>query len=148
MFSARVTAMLDSKKRVEELGWLKGSSPSPTSIFHPNAYPKSCHFYSLQSSLVRKSKMAATVLLHCNSDIVQCHCLRKCFRGQKLWSTDLAETWHRSWVWWLRYFKSHFGSLLWLLVLELQGGSHLLPFEHQKSSLPGGHFASVIRPHW
>ena len=32
--------------------------------------------------------------------ILQCHCLRKCSRGQKLWSTDLAETWHRSWVWW------------------------------------------------
>ena len=33
----------------------------------------------------------------------------------------------------MRYFKSHFGSLLSLLVLELQGGSHFLPFEHQKS---------------
>ena len=28
----------------------------------------------------------------------KCHCLRKCSRGQKLWSTGLAETWHRSWV--------------------------------------------------
>ena len=28
----------------------------------------------------------------------KCHCLRKCSRGQKLWSTDLAETWHRRWV--------------------------------------------------
>ena len=28
----------------------------------------------------------------------KCHCLRKCSRGQKLWLTDLAETWHRSWV--------------------------------------------------
>ena len=54
----------------------------------------------------------------------KCHCLRKCSRGQKLWSTDLAETWHRSWVW---YFKSHFGSLLWLLVLELQGGLIFCP---------------------
>ena len=26
----------------------------------------------------------------------ECHCLRECYRGQKLWSTDLAETWHRS----------------------------------------------------
>ena len=25
-----------------------------------------------------------------------CHCLRKRSMGQKLWSTDLAETWHRS----------------------------------------------------
>ena len=25
---------------------------------------------------------------------------RKCPRGQTLWSTDLALTWHRSWVWW------------------------------------------------
>ena len=35
-----------------------------------------------------------------NATIAQlkCHCLRKCSRGQKLWSTDLAETWHRSWV--------------------------------------------------
>ena len=31
---------------------------------------------------------------------VKYHCLRKCSRGQKLWSTDLAETWHRSCVWW------------------------------------------------
>ena len=30
----------------------------------------------------------------------ECHCLRKCSRGQKLLSTDLAETWHRSWVQW------------------------------------------------
>ena len=29
---------------------------------------------------------------------VKCNCLRKCSRGQTLWSTDLAETWHRSWV--------------------------------------------------
>ena len=28
----------------------------------------------------------------------KCYCLRNCSRGQKLWSTDLAETWHRSWV--------------------------------------------------
>ena len=28
----------------------------------------------------------------------------------------------------MRYFKSHFGSLLWLLVLELQGESHFWPF--------------------
>ena len=71
----------------------------------------------------------------------KCHCLRKCSRGQKLWSIDLAETWHRSWVWWDNYFKSHFGSLLWLLVLELQGGvggGHFLPFEHWKSSFPAG----------
>ena len=27
---------------------------------------------------------------------LKCHCLRKCSRGQNLWSTDLAETWHRS----------------------------------------------------
>ena len=38
----------------------------------------------------------------------------------------------------MRYFPSHFGSLLWLLVLELQEGPHFLPFEHQKSTLPGG----------
>ena len=30
--------------------------------------------------------------------IIKCHCLRKCSRGQNLWSTDLAETWHRSWL--------------------------------------------------
>ena len=48
----------------------------------------------------------------------------------------------------MRYFRSQFGSLLWLLVLELQGGSHFLPFENQKSSLPGGHFESAIRPHF
>ena len=30
--------------------------------------------------------------------VFKCHCLRKCSRGQKLWSTNLAETWHRSWV--------------------------------------------------
>ena len=30
----------------------------------------------------------------------KCHCLRKCSRGQNLWSTDLAETWHRSWLSW------------------------------------------------
>ena len=29
---------------------------------------------------------------------LKCHCLRKCSRGQNLWSTDLAETWHRSWL--------------------------------------------------
>ena len=29
---------------------------------------------------------------------LKCHCLRKCSRGQKLWSTDLAEAWHRRWV--------------------------------------------------
>ena len=28
------------------------------------------------------------------------NCLRKCSKGQKLRSTDLAETWQRSWVWW------------------------------------------------
>ena len=38
----------------------------------------------------------------------------------------------------MRYFKSHFGSLLRVLVLQLQEGSHFLPFEHQKSRLPGG----------
>ena len=31
---------------------------------------------------------------------LKCHCLRKSSRGQKLWSTDLAKTWNRSWVWW------------------------------------------------
>ena len=30
---------------------------------------------------------------------LMCHSLRKCSRDQKLWSTDLAETWHRSWLW-------------------------------------------------
>ena len=25
--------------------------------------------------------------------LLKCHCLRKCSRVQKLWSTDLAETW-------------------------------------------------------
>ena len=29
---------------------------------------------------------------------IKCHCLRKCSRGKNLWSTVLAETWHRSWV--------------------------------------------------
>ena len=29
---------------------------------------------------------------------LKCHCLRKCSRDEKLWSTDLAETWLRSWV--------------------------------------------------
>ena len=53
----------------------------------------------------------------------KCHCLRKCSRGKKLWSTVLAETWHRSWVWW-DISKATSGSLCWLLVLELQGGSH------------------------
>ena len=31
---------------------------------------------------------------------LKCQCLRKCSRGQNFWSTDLADTWHRSWVWW------------------------------------------------
>lgn len=35
-----------------------------------------------------------------DSGSVKCHCLRKCSRGQNLWSTDLAETWHRSWLPW------------------------------------------------
>ena len=26
--------------------------------------------------------------------------------------------------------------------------SYFLPFENQKSSFPGGHFESAIRPHW
>ena len=33
-----------------------------------------------------------------NTYFIKCHCLRKCSRDQKLWSTDLAETWHRGWV--------------------------------------------------
>ena len=29
-------------------------------------------------------------------DQLKCSCLRKCSRGQKWWSTDSAETWHKS----------------------------------------------------
>ena len=58
---------------------------------------------------------------------LKCHCLRKCSRGQKLLSTDLAETWHRSWVWWdiskatLAYFSdfsfwSYMGGLIFGLL--------------------------------
>ena len=46
----------------------------------------------------------------------------------------------------MRYFKSHFGSLLWLLVLEYTGESHFWPFEHQKSSLPGGILKAPLDP--
>ena len=35
------------------------ASPSPTSFFRPNAYPKSSNFYSPQSSSMRRSKMAS-----------------------------------------------------------------------------------------
>ena len=31
-------------------------------------------------------------------DDIKCPCLRKCSRGRNWWSTDLAETWHKSWV--------------------------------------------------
>ena len=72
----------------------------------------------------------------------KCHCLRKCSRGQKLWSIDLAETWHRSWVWWdiSKATLAHFsGSTFSFGVTEEQGvgGSLFLPFEHWKSSFPG-----------
>ena len=36
------------------------ASPSHTSFFRPNAYPKSCNIYSPQSPSMRRSKMAST----------------------------------------------------------------------------------------
>ena len=67
----------------------------------------------------------------------KCHCLRKCSRGQKLWSTDLAETWRRSWVQWDNYFKGQFGSLLWLLVLDFQGGLIFCPLSTKNPAFQG-----------
>ena len=62
------------------------------SLSHTNLVA-SRHIKREESSLpidVRHSKMW----------LLKYYCLRKCSRGQKLWSTDLAETWLRSWVWW------------------------------------------------
>ena len=47
---------------------------------------------------------------------IKCHCLRKCSRDQKLWSTDLAETWHRSWD------NEIFKKPLWLTSLSFSFG--------------------------
>ena len=47
--------MLNSNK-VEKLGRLKGASLSPASSSHPNAYPKSCIFYSYLILLCKKIK--------------------------------------------------------------------------------------------
>ena len=52
-------------------------------------------------SVINKRKSSCHFAWRNASDIgLKCHCLRKCSRGQKLWSTDLAETCHRSWVQW------------------------------------------------
>ena len=47
--------MLNSNK-VEKLGRLKGASLFPASFSHPNAYPKSCIFYSYLILLCKKIK--------------------------------------------------------------------------------------------
>ena len=47
--------MLNSNK-VEKLGRLKGASPFPASFSHPNAYLKSCIFYSYLILLCKKIK--------------------------------------------------------------------------------------------
>ena len=67
---------------------------------------------------------------------IKCHCLKKCSRGQKLWSTDLAETWHRSWC--IKIFQKP----IWLTSLTFSFGVSgegviFLHFEHQKLSLSG-----------
>ena len=55
-----------------------------------------------------------------------------------MWSTDLAETWQRSWV--IFQKPPWLTSLTFSFVVMGGGGgvSHFSPFEHRKSSLPGG----------
>ena len=59
------------------------------------------------------------------------HCLRKCSRGQPIWLKLGAEV----------GCNEIFQRPIWLTSLTvsfgISGGSHFLPLEHQKSSLPG-----------
>ena len=68
--------------------------------------------------------------------VLKCHCLRKCSRakscGQPIWlklGTEVG-------------CNEIFQKPIWLTSLTFSfgvsgGGSHFLPYEHQKSSLPG-----------
>ena len=61
------------------------------------------------------------------------------FQGPNLlWSTDLAETWHRIWVWWdiSKATLAHFSDFkFWSFG---GGGVSFFALHHQKSSLSGG----------
>ena len=48
----------------------------------------------------------------------------------------------------MKYFRSQFGSLLWLLVLELQGRVSFFAVWEPKVQPSRGHFESAIRPHF
>ena len=61
---------------------------------------------------------------HSKMWLLKYYCLRKCSRGQKLWSTDLAETWLRSWVWWdiSKATSAHFSDLSDFFSFRVTGG--------------------------
>ena len=56
------------------------------------------HRYIIDWNSLPSEVMLSPSLQSFKVSLIKCHCLRKCSRGQKLWSTDLAETWHRSWL--------------------------------------------------
>ena len=115
------------------------------SLSHTNLVA-SRHIKREESSLpidVRHSKMW----------LLKYYCLRKCSRGQKLWSTDLAETWLRSWVWWdiskdtLAHF-SDFSDFFTFRVTGGGGGGSFFAFLAPKIQPSKGHFESAITAHW
>ena len=68
----------------------KGEKRSPKMMDKDNPVLRICQGILKQHTAILKVLRLASICL--------CHCLRKCSRGQNLWSTDLAETWHRSWL--------------------------------------------------